>query len=408
MQLAEHTVLFSIGEIPAIGNYATGGLLGLTQDGQKLCEAMHGSDISQAQVPSSCIELVSRLAAGGYLQSGSATPDPTPNQKKRAYLHVTQRCNLDCLFCYSKTSARNALPDPSITNLKRSVDLIASWGATHLIVSGGEPFLRDDLSTILSHAQRRSIKRTTIISNGTNISPAKLKPLVDVVGEIAISFDGWNNESPAWLRGEQRFDTLKRSVDLIKGSGIQAQIIVTLHGKNYAHIQDYRALSSALDVPVSFSLLLDAKGKDTAYSLSPEALAFLGKEEAKSAGLESLCCKRACGAGVASLSIDADGSVYPCHMLHRRDLLMGNAFKNSEDEIFSSRTAQLFRNLNSDQIQSCAHCEHRPLCGGGCRARALSRVENEITSRDPYCPLSFSYYSSLAEKINKQFLRKED
>lgn len=231
MQLAEHTVLFSIGEIPAIGNYATGGLLGLTQDGQKLCEAIRSSDISQAQVPSSCIELVSRLATGGYLKSGSATPDPTSNQKKRAYLHVTQRCNLDCLFCYSKTSARNALPDPSTTDLKRSVDLLANWGATQLIISGGEPFLRDDLSMVLSHAQRKGIKYSTVISNGTNISAAKLKPLVDIVGEVAISFDGWKNESPAWLRGEQRFDTQKRAVDLIKDSGIQAQIIVTLHKK---------------------------------------------------------------------------------------------------------------------------------------------------------------------------------
>lgn len=408
MQLAEHTVLFSIGEIPAIGNYATGGLLGLTQDGQKLCEAIRSSDISQAQVPSSCIELVSRLATGGYLKSGSATPDPTSNQKKRAYLHVTQRCNLDCLFCYSKTSARNALPDPSTTDLKRSVDLLANWGATQLIISGGEPFLRDDLSMVLSHAQRKGIKYSTVISNGTNISAAKLKPLVDIVGEVAISFDGWKNESPAWLRGEQRFDTQKRAVDLIKDSGIQAQIIVTLHEKNYKHIQDYRALSNTLDVPVSFSLLLETKNETSAFSLSPEALAFLGKEEAKSAGLESLCCKRACGAGVASLSIDADGSVYPCHMLHRREFLMGNAFKNSGEQIFSSRTAQLFRNLSSDQIEGCAHCEHRPLCGGGCRARALSQAENDITSRDPYCPLSFSYFSSLAGKINKQFLRKED
>lgn len=268
--------------------------------------------------------------------------------------------------------------------------------------------MRDDLSAILSYARRTGIKQSTIISNGTNISETSLEPLVDVVDEIAISFDGWNNESPAWLRGEQRFDGLKRAVDLIKSSGIQAEIIVTLHGQNYRHIKDYRSLSSTLDVPVTFSLLLDANNEDASFALSPEALEFLGKEEAGSAGLESLGCKRTCGAGVTSLSIDADGSVYPCHMLHRPEFLMGNAFKNSMEHIFSSPAASLFRNLSSNQIDGCKRCEHRPLCGGGCRARALSRAGNGITSRDPYCLLSLSYYSSIAKKINKQFLRKED
>lgn len=408
MQLAEHTVLFPIGEIPAIGNYATGGFLGLTKDGQKLCEAMHDADIPQAQVPTSCTELIERLAAGGYLKSKSACSGSMPTKKKRAYLHVTQRCNLDCLFCYSKTDARNVLQDPSPSTLKRSIDFLANWGTTHIIISGGEPFLRDDLSAILSYARRTGIKQSTIISNGTNISETSLEPLVDVVDEIAISFDGWNNESPAWLRGEQRFDGLKRAVDLIKSSGIQAEIIVTLHGQNYRHIKDYRSLSSTLDVPVTFSLLLDANNEDASFALSPEALEFLGKEEAGSAGLESLGCKRTCGAGVTSLSIDADGSVYPCHMLHRPEFLMGNAFKNSMEHIFSSPAASLFRNLSSNQIDGCKRCEHRPLCGGGCRARALSRAGNGITSRDPYCLLSLSYYSSIAKKINKQFLRKED
>lgn len=408
MQLAEHTVLFSIGEIPAIGNYATGGFLGLTNDGLKLCGAMRSADIPQEQVPTSCTELVEHLAAGGYLKSNAGCSGSMPNQRKQAYLHVTQRCNLDCLFCYSKTSTRNTLQDPSLTDLKRSIDFLASWGTTQLITSGGEPFLRDDLSTILSYARHTGIKQSTIISNGTNITEANLEPLVDVVDEIAISFDGWNNESPAWLRGEQQFDDLKRAIDLIKNSGIQAQIIVTLHGKNYRNIQDYRSLSSTLDVPVTFSLLLDANNEDASFALSPEALEFLGKEEADSAGLESLGCKRTCGAGVTSLSIDADGSAYPCHMLHRSEFLMGNAFKNSKELIFSSQAASLFRNLSSDQIGGCEHCEHRPLCGGGCRARALSLAGNGITSRDPYCPLSLSYYSSIAEKINKQFLRKED
>ncbi len=408
MQLAEHTVLFSIGEIPAIGNSATGGFLGLTNDGLKLCEAMRGADISQTQVPASCTELVERLIAGGYLKSELACSGSMLNQKKHAYLHVTQRCNLDCLFCYSKTTARNALQDPSLTDLKRSIGFLASWGTTQLIISGGEPFLRDDLSEILSYARRAGIKQSTIISNGTNITEKNLEPLVDTVDEIAISFDGWSHESPAWLRGEQRFDDLKHAVDLIKNSGIQAQIIVTLHGKNYRNIQDYRSLSSTLGVPVTFSLLLDANNEDASFALSPEALEFLGKEEADPASLESLSCKRSCGAGVTSLSIDADGSVYPCHMLHRSEFLMGNAFKNFKEHIFSSQAASLFRNLSSNQIDGCKRCEHRPLCGGGCRARALSRAGNGITSRDPYCPLLLSYYSSITEKINKQFLRKED
>ena len=40
----------------------------------------------------------------------------------------------------------------------------------------------------------------------------------------------------------------------------------------------------------------------------------------------NLTVKRNCGAGCKSLSVDADGTIYPCHMLHRPELAMGNAF----------------------------------------------------------------------------------
>ena len=74
-----------------------------------------------------------------------------------------------------------------------------------------------------------------------------------------------------------------------------------------------------------------------------------------------------CGMGRNVLSIEADGRVYPCHLLHNEELKLGDL--NCED-ISAVWSRSPFRRNSVDDVEECCKCEIKYLCGAPCRARA--------------------------------------
>jgi hypothetical protein len=97
----------------------------------------------------------------------------------RAVLDVTDRCNLRCPTC-SKWRSSPARPELG----QEAWELILSKLAgvllfRELVVSGGEPFTRDDIFDILATAKRHNFK-VLVISNGWLLSEAVLQRLEDI------------------------------------------------------------------------------------------------------------------------------------------------------------------------------------------------------------------------------------
>ncbi|MFR3343892.1 MAG: SPASM domain-containing protein [Anaerobutyricum sp.] len=86
---------------------------------------------------------------------------------------------------------------------------------------------------------------------------------------------------------------------------------------------------------------------------------------------EGVDTRNSCGVGNKIISIGADGSVYPCHMLHDPRLVMGNVYEEDLNQILTCELANECRNLHVDSIEVCQKCRHRYICGGGCRAKIL-------------------------------------
>ena len=95
-------------------------------------------------------------------------------------LEVTQRCNLDCSYCYLSESSQ-ALKDIPIEEVYRRVDLIvAHYGpGTDVQVTGGEPTLRDraELVAIVRYIKLRGL-RSSLFTNG-------IKASRDLLAELA-------------------------------------------------------------------------------------------------------------------------------------------------------------------------------------------------------------------------------
>lgn len=406
MRLAADTALFALKGVPMVGNFATGGIIGLTSDGARLCQALTERDISLSEVPEGSLGLVQHLQSGGYL---AEAPSPQPSLSS-AYLHVTQRCNLACRHCYSAGNDRNSLPDPSLSQLDHAIKVLAALGCTRLVISGGEPFLRNDLANISVLARDAGIATVIILTNGLLITDETANALANKVSCIAVSFDGTSADSCAYLRGASHFEPLVAAIRRIRDMGIEARIIPTLHARNLADITAYQQLASELGVMLSFSLLTgdicslgDLALTNTQLhrlGVSCAALGLPGNDSFESK--PPLSARRSCGAGSHTLSIAADGTVYPCHMLHRRELAMGNAFLDTPKSILSSAIAHIFQSLDVNMLNRCSSCEFRHLCGGGCRARAYL-TSGILTDDDPYCELSYSYYEAVSVRLAKKY-----
>lgn len=394
MRLSSDAVLIELGGVPMAGNPETGALVGLTEEGEALCRELSERDVSPAEVAPGCLELVDALGRNGLLEGAPGARRGLDS----AYLHVTQRCNLACRHCYSEGDDRNRAADPSLAQLRRAVALLASLGCARLVISGGEPFLRGDLADVASFARDRGVGEVVVLTNGLLVDEKGIDPLVGLVSCVAVAFDGASADAPAPLRGTQRFGRLVRAVETIRDAGIEARILPTLHAGNLDEVPRCRRLADELGASLSFSLLTAPADELGDLRLSDEQLHELGRRppsDGAPCGLAGLSARRSCGAGTRTLSVAADGTIYPCHMLHDRSLALGSAFSDLP-------RAPVPPEPRVDDVDGCAGCRVRYLCGGGCRARALMAT-GSLFGRDPYCELSRSHYEELGRQLARRF-----
>lgn len=404
MRLRHDAVLFEYAGIPMVGNPENGGTIGLTPGGKELCERMRVSDVPDEEAFRLEPELAQCLSEAGFIRDVEV--DRGEGRLTSAYLHVTQRCNLSCRGCYSDGPSRNAGGDASTEDMKTVVGNLAHAGVRNLVVSGGEPLLRDDLDEILRYAKECGIESVSVLTNGTLVEKDAVTRLAPFVDCISVSFDGCSPESPAHIRGTQRFAELVKAVGTIKDAGVEAHMIATVHAKNADDVPAYVALSEELGATLNFSML-SCGPDDGLASLVPDdgCLRSLGcgmvALAGSSVGTEdvpvgpSLSVKKVCGAGCKTLSVDADGSVYPCHMLHVEQYRMGNAITGTVEEALQSDVAALFAALDASDFDGCAGCRYLPLCGGGCRARSFF-FTGDVRAKDPYCAMTTGFYDAFA------------
>lgn len=396
MRLAIHVIRIELGQVPAIGNVETGAIIGLTSSGAALCKTMAVRDIPEADVPADCAELVAYMKQHGFIANDSAGFDVSSGQVRirSAYLHVTNRCNLSCVGCYSRGEGRNRADDPTFDQLVHAIGSLAELGVERLVISGGEPFVRDDLPELVAHAEQAGIATVIVLTNGTLCTDERIAPLAGTVDTISVSFDGASPQGASYVRGAQLFDQLIAAVKRIQNAGIQAHMLPTIHAKNIDDIPTYLDLGRKLGATVGFSLLSGPPGVLGELMPSDGDLTYLAEvmqTAGSSAGVDdafpdgaqpTLQACVCCGAGKTGVSVAADGSVYPCHMLHYAPFLLGNAFEGSADKLRDSLIR--FALPSVDELDGCKDCDKRYLCGGGCRARAYM-AHGRAGCRDPYC-----------------------
>ena len=393
-----------LGRVTIIGNTQNGGFIGLNADGSKLFDMISaGVEFDIEDLTSEQVKLLEAAIKLDILSNVKNADFAKSDEIHSAYLHITNRCNLHCMGCYSNNRERNVCEDLSLQHITKILDELKDIGLETLCISGGEPFLRPDLDQIVIYAKNIGIENVMITSNATCIDISMLTNIKKLVTCIAISIDGFNTENQQFIRDSGTFQKVITTSREMKRCGIPMKFVATIHRKNYKYITNYIGLSREMGIPISFSILtcnpkieplnelvLNNEEFSALLSMSDESTAVF--DDTPSA-ISALRYKSSCGAGENLISIDALGNVFPCHMLHYDEFKLGNVLETPLFSIISSEAAKKFRSITVDSYDECSQCNYRYFCGAGCKARRYLH-EGSPLGKDIYC---MSYWSNLEQ-----------
>ncbi len=392
--------LFQIDGISILGNFQNGAVIGLDEEGKDYI--LNNQMVDETKVISSNIaELREALLELDFYQH------KTEKEIDAAYLHVTDRCNLHCLGCYSFVDSRNEKKDLSTNDFFYILLSLREAGIKKLVISGGEPFLRRDLGEILRYGKEVcNIQYITVITNGT-LDFSLYESSIPYMDEINVSVDGFNKDTE-FIRDKGIMPKVIETIKKLKVR-LTVNLIVTLHKKNKDYMEDYRAFAAYLGVNYSFSIFTAEPENEMFrdYVLTDEDLFSIEKKLMDLNGEVSLqdfpvdgfnlVCRKKCEAGNKLISIAADGTVYPCHMLHKEQFALGNVLRQSISDIVF-REGNPFQHLSVDKMKGCRNCNYKYLCGGGCRGRSYLYY-SVLDEKDAYCTMIKNYYSDIMENI---------
>lgn len=245
----------------------------------------------------------------------------------RCYIEITNTCNLDCHFCPKHQRKRRQLSAEEFDLLTDKVRGKVCFLYFHLM---GEPLLHPLLPQFITMAREKGFK-TVLTSNGTLLHRA-MNLLDTLPHKVQLSLH--SHESNA--RGE-----LSSYMEEVMTFATQAAakgtcVVLRLWNqggmdKENEQVMDYIAEYVPRpwkERPDGFRLC------DNLY------LEFDRKFEWPSANASSAKREVFCKALLKQIGVLSDGSLVPCCLDHNGDVVLGNLFHQSLEEILSSPRAQ--------------------------------------------------------------------
>lgn len=324
--------------------------------------------------------------------------------------NVTSRCNLRCAHCYMDAGDGGGALELSTSEAKMLVDQVNRAGSPVLILSGGEPLLRDDLFEIAEYGTQQGL-RMAIGTNGTLIDDRTAVRLAGAgIRKAAISLDSADPGVHDRFRGVTgAWERAVAGIEACRDAGIPVQVHTTVTLQNHRDLEGIADLGESLGVHdfQFFFLVPTGRGKEV-VDISPEMYESLIRRTLrlraeKGLSIRPTCApqyvriaagmglpvaegERGCIAGIRYCRIDPGGEVTPCPYL---PLGLGNIRKTPFADIW--RESEVFAALRSGEALTgkCGACEYRSACGG-CRARAygLTRERSgagDCLAEDPWC-----------------------
>lgn len=151
--------------------------------------------------------------------------------------NCTNRCNLNCLHCYSSSTADRSNDELSTAEAKQLLSGLAEVNCPVVLFTGGEPLLREDLFELLAEAKRLNL-RTAISTNGTLIDSTTADRLAQAgVSYAGVSIDGDEEFHDKFRASKGSFKAALEGIESCKKAGIKTGLRFTVMKQNLLQIQ---------------------------------------------------------------------------------------------------------------------------------------------------------------------------
>ena len=351
------------------------------------------------------------------------------HQKPVLVWNTTQRCNLHCMHCYSRSENQIYPNELKTDEAKTFVKDISEFKVPVLLFSGGEPLLRHDLFEVAHYATQTGM-RVVLSTNGTLITEKKANQLktagfsyvgvsLDGIGEtnnkfrgepeaFELAVEGIRNCVKAGVKTGLRFTVTKHNLkdvskifDFIENQGIPRVCFYHLAyaGRGTALTKDdltHEETRAFIDYILEKADSFHEKGLNTEIltvdNHADAAYLYLKLKEKDPKKAEEvikllkLNGGNSSGAGIAC--VDYNGNVHPDQFWQHYSL--GNVRNSKFSQIWgddSKPLLQALRNRKRHLHGKCAECRFLDICNGNLRVRAEA-VYEDIWATDPACYLT--------------------
>lgn len=333
---------------------------------------------------------------------------------------ITRRCNLKCVHCRSSSEmVVKEHPDFSTEEAFRILDDISSYAKPVIVLSGGEPLLKNDVFDIARYGTEKGL-RMCLATNGTLITDEICEKIkASGIRIVSLSLDGSTENVHDDFRNERgAFKGTINAAKLFKKHGIDFLINSSFTKRNQEEIPKVYFLAKELGATAwyMFMIVPTGRGEDIMNELISEEdyekilewhyemekdehdilvrptcapqyyRIVLQKSKEEGVKFEKRTLKfstggaKGCIAGQIICLIDVDGNVLPCSYFPKS---AGNIREQSFKDIWEN--SELFKEMRDFKKYKgrCGSCEFVNVCGG-CRARAYA-IYGDYLEEEPFC-----------------------
>jgi len=303
----------------------------------------------------------------------------------RMDLALAYKCNNACVHCYVEENRK--VEELSTEQWKQVIDKLVAIGVPHIVFTGGEPTLREDLPELIRYAEQKEVV-TGLVTNGRKLKDEEyLDELVKagldhiqitleshiekVHDEITKTQGSWIEtvqgvknaiETPIYTitnttLNQKNVDSILETVEFIHDLGVEqfACNSIIYSGKARGMVADF-----ALDEKTLKKILPEIR--DYAMKLGMKIIWYTPTQYCLLNPLELGLGIRFCSAARINMCTEPNGDVIPCQSYFAS---LGNILKDDWEKIWNNPLCDEIRERRYAP-EKCRDCPELNICGAGC------------------------------------------
>ncbi len=244
---------------------------------------------------------------------------------------LTHRCNLRCIHCYVRPEIRDAEHELAASAWLDLAREAASAGCFSVLLTGGEPLIRDDFPEIYLGIRRLGV-HVMVFTNATKVSDAVINVMREAPPRLVeVSIYGASADTYRSVTGSgSAYHDALQGVQRLRDAGVKVRLKTVLMRTNVHEFSQIQAMAKSDEAAVRYDAVLQSR-----FPGDP-VIAGLRVPPAEVAALEASAVPEArrqwqirhdrrasreemtqnhlysCAAGLISLYMTADGYMQPC------------------------------------------------------------------------------------------------